>query len=57
MNILKLKKAISSDCPFNSMYKLIPESKKKDFLEFAKRFGMTEDKLNEVLAKEKKNGN
>lgn len=54
VNIYKLKKAISSDCPFNSLFQLIPDNKKKEFLEFAKQFGMTEEKLKEVLAKEKK---
>lgn len=53
VNIYKFKKAVSSECPFNSLFQLIPDNKKKEFLEFAKKFGMTEEKLKEVLAKEK----
>lgn len=56
MNILKLNKAASSKTPFTSMYKLIPEKRKKEFMQFAKQFGFTEDKLKEVLTKEKENG-
>lgn len=56
MNILKLNKAASSKTPFTSMYNLIPEKKKSEFMAFAKQFGFTEEKLKEVLAKEKKNG-
>lgn len=57
MNIFKLKKAAESKRPFTDMYKLIPANKKKDFMEFAKMFGFTEEKLKEVLTKEKENGN
>lgn len=56
MNILKLNKAASSKTPFTSMYNLIPEKKKSEFMAFAKQFGFTEEKLKEVLTKEKKNG-
>lgn len=57
MNIFKLKKAAGSKQPFTSMYKLIPANKKKEFMEFAKTFGLTEEKLKEILTKEKENGN
>lgn len=57
MNILKLNKAASSKTPFTSMYNLIPEKRKKEFMAFAKHFGFTEEKLKEVLTKEKKDGN
>lgn len=56
MNILKLNRAASSKTPFTSMYKLIPKKKKKEFMQFAKQFGFTEEKLKEVLTKEKENG-
>lgn len=54
MNILKLKKALSDKHPFNAMYKLIPDKKKGEFLEFAKAFGLDEKKLKEILEMEER---
>lgn len=34
-----------------SLYKLIPKSKRKDFIEFAKSFGMSERKVRDSIAR------
>ena len=47
------EKALESDKPINSMFALIPEKQKKSFMNFAKQFGFTEEKINSILQNEK----
>lgn len=54
MRLKNIKKAISSSTPFNSTYRLIPESKRSEFKRMAARFGLTEDKIEEILERERK---
>lgn len=47
------KKALESDKPINSMFALIPEKQKKSFMKFAKQFGFTEEKIEQLLKSER----
>lgn len=47
------KKALQSDKPINSMFALIPENQKKSFMKFAKQFGFTEEKIEQLLKSER----
>lgn len=38
-----------SDNPANSLYSLIPENQRKQFAEFAKSFGISEEMIKEQL--------
>lgn len=49
MNIRKIKKAMRSDNPANSLYSLIPENQRKQFAEFAKSFGVSEEMIREQV--------
>jgi len=52
MDIRKIRKAMRSGNPANSLYSLIPESQRKQFVEFAKSFGVGEGMIRELLNKE-----
>ena len=49
----EVKKALTSDKPINAMYNLIPASKLSAFKKFAKQFGYTEERINNLLQSEK----
>lgn len=51
----EVEKALKSECPINGMFALIPEKKMKAFKKFAKQFGFTEEKINDILTNEKQN--
>lgn len=48
-----IKKALANDKPINAMYNLIPEKKLSAFKKFARTFGFTEEKINQILQNEK----
>lgn len=48
-----IKKAMTSKTPINAMYNLIPANKLSAFKKFAKQFGYTEEKINNLLQSEK----
>lgn len=52
MKTKEIKRAMESKTPINSMFALIPEKKKSKFLNFAKQFGFTEEKINNLLKNE-----
>lgn len=50
----KIKNALNSRTPANSMYALIPKGQLSGFKKFAALFGFTEDKIQNVLSHERK---
>lgn len=52
--ILKAMKAMKSEKPINSMYRMIPKSRMDEFKRFAAIFGFTEENIENILSKEKK---
>ncbi len=51
--ILKAMKAMKSEKPINSMYRMIPKSRMDEFKRFAAIFGFTEENIENILSKEK----
>lgn len=51
--ILKAMKAMKSEKPINSMYRMIPKSRMNEFKRFAAIFGFTEENIENILSKEK----
>lgn len=50
MNAMKIRKALRSDNPAASLYSLIPENRRKQFIEFAKSFGVGEDRIRGMVS-------
>lgn len=50
----KIKRALESNTPANSMYSLIPANRRKAFRCFAACFGFTEEKIKRILTDEKR---
>jgi hypothetical protein len=46
-------KAMKSEKPINSMYRMIPKSRMDQFKRFAAIFGFTEENIENILSKEK----
>lgn len=54
--ILKAMKAMKSEKPINSMYRMIPKSRMDEFKRFAAIFGFTEENIENILSKERNGG-
>jgi hypothetical protein len=54
MRSKQIRKALKSDTPINSMYALIPESRRDAFKRFASYFGFTENNIKSILSNEKR---
>lgn len=48
-----LRKVAKSKQPCNAAYALLSKGQRKAFLQFARCFGMTEEKINTLLSNEK----
>lgn len=49
MSISKIRKVLKSNNPEKQLYKLIPKSKREEFIQFAKQFGMSEETVKERI--------
>lgn len=53
MKVSTVRKALESDTPLNSLYALIPESRRKALDRFVRCSGLDPAKLHEALEKER----